>query len=73
MLGEMMVTELVKGKSLEEAVKISNRAIVEALDGLPPHKIHCSTLAADAPHEAIKSYRDKHADTAQAGEKAVTP
>lgn len=52
-----MVTELVKGKSLEEAEKISNATVAEALDGLPPVKMHCSNLAADALHAAIEDYR----------------
>jgi nitrogen fixation protein NifU and related proteins len=51
-----MVTEMVKGKTLEEALKISNAAVAEALDGLPPAKMHCSNLAADALQEAIKDY-----------------
>jgi nitrogen fixation NifU-like protein len=51
-----MVTEMVMGKTLEEALKISNAAVAEALDGLPPAKMHCSNLAADALHEAIKDY-----------------
>ncbi|MEW6397870.1 MAG: Fe-S cluster assembly scaffold protein NifU [Bacillota bacterium] len=51
-----MVTELVKGKTLEEAMQVTNRAVAEALDGLPPIKMHCSNLAADALHEAIKDY-----------------
>lgn len=51
-----MVTEMVKGKSLEDALEISNAAVAEALDGLPPAKMHCSNLAADALHEAIKDY-----------------
>lgn len=55
-----MVTEMVKGKSLEEALKISNQAVAEALDGLPPAKMHCSNLAADALHEAIKDYMNKN-------------
>lgn len=54
-----MVTELVMGKSLDEALKISNDAVAEALDGLPPAKMHCSNLAADALHEAIKDYMNK--------------
>ena len=54
-----MVTELVKGKSLIEAERITNRAVAEALDGLPEVKMHCSNLAADALHEAIKDYMDK--------------
>jgi nitrogen fixation NifU-like protein len=51
-----MVTEMVKGKSLDEALEISNQAVAEALGGLPPVKMHCSNLAADALHEAIKDY-----------------
>jgi len=54
-----MVTELVMGKTLDEALKISNDAVAEALDGLPPAKMHCSNLAADALHEAIKDYIQK--------------
>jgi len=55
-----MVTELVKGKTLEEALQISNNSVAEALDGLPPKKMHCSNLAADALHAAIKDYREKN-------------
>ena len=55
-----MVTELVKGKSIREALDISNRAVAEALGGLPPVKMHCSNLAADALHLAIKDYVEKH-------------
>jgi nitrogen fixation NifU-like protein len=51
-----MVTEMVKGKSVEEALKISNKAVVEALDGLPPAKVHCSVLAEDALKAAIEGY-----------------
>jgi nitrogen fixation NifU-like protein len=54
-----MVTELVKGKTLEEAEKISRNTVAEALDGLPPVKMHCSNLAADALHKAIEDYREK--------------
>lgn len=54
-----MVTELVMGKTLEEALEISNKAVAEALGGLPPAKMHCSNLAADALHEAIKDYMQK--------------
>lgn len=54
-----MVTELVKGKKLDEAMKISNKAVAEALGGLPPVKMHCSNLAADALHKAIEDYRTK--------------
>jgi len=51
-----MVTEMVKGKRVEEALKISNKAVVEALDGLPPAKVHCSVLAEDALKSAIEDY-----------------
>ena len=54
-----MVTEMVKGKTIEEALVISNAAVAEALGGLPPAKMHCSNLAADALHTAIKDYQDK--------------
>jgi len=54
-----MVTELVKGKTLEEAEKISRNTVAEALDGLPPIKMHCSNLAADALHKAIEYYRSR--------------
>jgi nitrogen fixation protein NifU and related proteins len=54
-----MVTELAIGKSLEEALTLTNDAVAEALDGLPPAKLHCSNLAADALHEAIKNYMEK--------------
>ena len=57
-----MVTEMVMGKTLEEALKVTNQAVAEALDGLPPVKMHCSNLAADAMHEAIKDYMKKHAE-----------
>jgi nitrogen fixation protein NifU and related proteins len=56
-----MVTEMVKGKTVEEALEISNQAVAEALDGLPPQKMHCSNLAADALHKAIDDYRSKQA------------
>ncbi len=54
-----MTTELAKGKTLDEALKISRQDVADALDGLPPVKMHCSNLAADALHEAIKNYREK--------------
>jgi nitrogen fixation NifU-like protein len=56
-----MVTEMVKGKTLEEALEITNQAVAEALDGLPPQKMHCSNLAADALHRAIEDYRSRQA------------
>jgi nitrogen fixation protein NifU and related proteins len=55
-----MVTEMVKGKTIEEALDISNKSVAEALDGLPPAKMHCSNLAADALHKAIEDYKNKH-------------
>jgi len=54
-----MVTELVLGKTLKEALDISNKAVAEALGGLPPAKMHCSNLAADALQEAIKDLMEK--------------
>ncbi len=54
-----MVTELVKGKTLEEAEKISRNTVAKALDGLPPIKMHCSNLAADALHKAIEDYKKR--------------
>jgi nitrogen fixation NifU-like protein len=51
-----MVTEMVMGKTLTEAADISNKAVAEALGGLPPNKMHCSNLAADALHLAIQDY-----------------
>jgi nitrogen fixation NifU-like protein len=54
-----MVTEMVKGKTIEEAERISKLSVAEALDGLPPAKMHCSNLAADALHAAIEDYRKK--------------
>ena len=55
-----MATELIKGKPVEEALKLSNDAVVEALDGLPTHKIHCSVLAEEAVGAAVKDYYDKN-------------
>ena len=54
-----MVTELVRGKSIEEALEISNKAVVEALDGLPAIKLHCSVLAEEALKSAIEDYQSK--------------
>jgi nitrogen fixation NifU-like protein len=51
-----MVTEMVKGKSIDEALKISNKAVAEALGGLPPVKMHCSVLAEEALRSALKDY-----------------
>lgn len=52
-----MATEMIKGKTLEEAWNLTNKAVAEALDGLPPVKMHCSVLAEDAIHKAINDYR----------------
>ncbi len=54
-----MVTELVKGKTIEQALEISNKTVAEALDGLPPVKMHCSMLAEEALKLAIEDYRKK--------------
>ena len=55
-----MATELIKGKPVSEALQLSNKAVVEALDGLPAHKIHCSVLAEEAIKAALKDYYDKN-------------
>ena len=55
-----MATELVKGKPVTEAVKLTNQAVVEALDGLPAQKIHCSVLAEEAIKAAVKDYYDRN-------------
>ncbi|GAA0124161.1 MULTISPECIES: Fe-S cluster assembly scaffold protein NifU [Clostridium] len=54
-----MATELIKGKSVDDAWELSNKAVAEALDGLPPIKMHCSVLAEEAIHKAINDYRIK--------------
>ena len=55
-----MATELIKGKPVSEALALTNRAVVDALDGLPPHKLHCSVLAEEAIKAALKDYYDKN-------------
>lgn len=55
-----MATELVKGKSINEAMQVTNKAVMEALDGLPPVKVHCSLLAEEAIHAALWDYAEKH-------------
>jgi len=54
-----MITELAKGKTLAEAIKITRNDVADALDGLPPIKLHCSNLAAEGLHEAIRNYKVK--------------
>ncbi|HEB75945.1 MAG TPA: Fe-S cluster assembly scaffold protein NifU [Nitrospirae bacterium] len=55
-----MITEMVKGKTLDEAMSISKEQVASALGGLPPQKMHCSNLGADALRKAIEDYRQKH-------------
>lgn len=55
-----MATELVKGKTVQEALQVTNKAVCEALDGLPPVKVHCSLLAEEAIHAALWDYAEKH-------------
>ncbi len=55
-----MATELVKGKSIQEALEITNKTVMEALDGLPPVKVHCSLLAEEAIHAALWDYATKN-------------
>ena len=55
-----MATELIKGQPVSEALKLTNRAVAEALDGLPAHKLHCSVLAEEAIKAALKDYYDKN-------------
>ncbi len=54
-----MLTEMAKGKTIEEALQITDQAVADMLDGLPPQKMHCSNMAADAMHKAIENYRMK--------------
>jgi len=61
-----ILTEMVKGKTITEAEKITNKAVAEALGGLPPQKMHCSNLAADAFHKALDNYRQNQAKPAPA-------
>ena len=55
-----MATEMIKGKPLSQALELTNKAVVEALDGLPAHKLHCSVLAEEAVKAAVKDYYDKN-------------
>ncbi|MBO7661773.1 MAG: Fe-S cluster assembly scaffold protein NifU [Clostridia bacterium] len=56
-----MATEMIKGKPVSEAMKLTNQAVTEALDGLPAHKIHCSVLAEEAIQSALEDYRKRQA------------
>ena len=58
-----MVSEMAKGKTIEEAMKISNADVAKELGGLPPNKLHCSNLGADALHKAIENYLAKEKET----------
>ena len=64
-----MATEMVKGKTIEEAMQVTNKAVMEALDGLPPVKVHCSPLAEEAIHAALWDYAEKHGIKIQGLEK----
>ena len=55
-----MATELVKGKTIQQALEVTNKAVMEALDGLPPVKVHCSCLAEEALHAALWDYAEKN-------------
>lgn len=55
-----MATEMIKGKPVSEAMKLTNKAVTEALDGLPAHKLHCSVLAEEAIKKALKDYYDRN-------------
>ncbi len=62
-----MATELIRGKTLEEALAVTNKAVAEALEGLPPQKLHCSVLAEEGIHKAIDDYRSRHGMPAEKG------
>ena len=64
-----MATELVKGKTVKEAMEVTNKAVMEALDGLPPVKVHCSLLAEEAIHAALWDYAQKNNITIEGLEK----
>lgn len=66
-----MATELVKGKTIQEALKVTNKAVMEALDGLPPIKVHCSLLAEQAIHAALWNYAEKKGIKIEGLEKPV--
>ena len=67
-----MATELVKGKHIKEAMKVTNKAVMEALDGLPPVKVHCSLLAEEAIHAALWDYAQKNGIEIEGLEKPKT-
>jgi len=67
-----MITELAKGKTLDEALKITRQDVADELDGLPPVKMHCSNLAADALKEAIKNYKEKQKKPEEKAPKEMT-
>ena len=66
-----MATELVKGKTIQEALEVTNKAVMEALDGLPPVKVHCSLLAEEAIHAALWDYAEKNGIKIEGLEKPV--
>ena len=66
-----MATELVKGKTVQQALEVTNKAVMEALDGLPPVKVHCSLLAEEAIHAALWDYAEKNNITIEGLEKPV--
>ena len=67
-----MATELVKGKTVKEALLVTNKAVMEALDGLPPAKVHCSLLAEEAIHAALWDYAEKNGIRIEGLKKPVT-
>ena len=67
-----MATELVKGKTVQEAMEVTNKAVMEALDGLPPVKVHCSLLAEEAIHAALWDYAEKSGIVIEGLEKPKT-
>lgn len=67
-----MATELVKGKTVNEALQVTNKAVMEALDGLPPVKVHCSLLAEEAIHAALWDYAEKNGIQIEGLKKPVT-
>ena len=67
-----MATEMVKGKTVQEAMEVTNKAVMEALDGLPPVKVHCSLLAEEAIHAALWDYAEKNGITIEGLEKPKT-